>query len=138
MEDETKKNSFEFTYSAKEQEELKKIRAKYEPKEESKMEKLRRLDASVTKKATIHSIVIGLVGTLLLGGGMSFIMTDFGQKIGLTGIVGMGIGILIGIVGLVFVCAAYPVYHYFLKKERKKVAPKILQLTEELMGNTQF
>ena len=60
-------NKFEYTYSAKRQEELEKIRSKYIPKEEDKMEELRRLDKSVTKPGTAWSIVIGIIG-LKLGG----------------------------------------------------------------------
>lgn len=127
------KDSFRFTYSAKEQEELKKIRQKYQPQEEEKMDKLRRLDAEVTQKATTVSLVIGIMGALILGTGMSLIMTDFGKYFGLEGTAGMMTGVLIGIAGIVCVCAAYPVYHHVLKREREKIAPEILRLTEELM-----
>ena len=64
-------SAFRYTYSAKEQEELKRIRQKYAPPEEDKMEQLRRLDRSVTEKGTVISIVLGVLGTLILGLGMS-------------------------------------------------------------------
>lgn len=127
------KEGFCFTYSAKEQEELKKIREKYEPQEETKMDKLRRLDAGVTQKATIVSIMIGVIGALIMGTGMSLSMTDLGEHLGLSGTTDMTVGIVIGIFGIIFVCMAYPVYNHILKKERKKAAPEILRLTEELM-----
>ena len=81
------KDGFQFTYSAIEQEEIKAIRDKYsQPKqEEDKMTKLRRLDASVTRKATVASLVLGIIGSLILGTGMSFAMTDIGKAIGLKG-----------------------------------------------------
>ena len=65
-----KKDTFHYSYSAKQQEEIRKIREKYVPKEESKMEQLRRLDESATKPGTIASIIVGILGTLLLGVGM--------------------------------------------------------------------
>lgn len=117
--------SFRFTYSAKEQEEIKKIRDKYIPKEENKMEQLRRLDRGVTHKGTIYSIIIGILGSLLLGLGMSCIM------------VWQGIwfipGIIIGVIGMAIVAVAYPVYNIVTKREREKIAPEIIRLTEELI-----
>ena len=61
MNEDQKNTTFQYTYSAKEQEELKKIRNKYLPKEENKMELLRRLDAQVTEKATMYSIIVGVI-----------------------------------------------------------------------------
>lgn len=124
---------FHYTYSAKEQEELKKIREKYQPKEENEMEKLRRLDAGVTKKATIASLSYGISGALIMGIGMSIIMTNIGESLGFGANVLMFMGIIIGIIGIVLVSLAYPVYSRTLKKERKKIAPEILRMTEELM-----
>ena len=133
MENQSEKNGFRFTYSAKEQEELKKIRQKYQPQEEDKMTRLRKLDAGVTQKATWISLAIGIIGALVMGTGMSLAMTNLGEMLGLQGTLGMVIGVIIGIVGIVFVCLAYPVYHCVIKREREKIAPEVLQLTEELM-----
>ena len=125
------KQSFNFTYSAKEQEEIKKIREKYNPpvETEDKMTQLRRLDAKVNSKASIPAIVIGVIGTLIMGFGMSLIMTDLGNDT----LTDMIIGIVVGIVGLLLVCLAYPVYNRRLKKEREKAAPEIMRLTDELI-----
>jgi uncharacterized membrane protein YuzA (DUF378 family) len=129
------KETFNYTYSAKDQAEIKKIRKKYETPEktEDKMEQLRRLDAAVTQKATVVSLVFGVIGTLLLGTGMSLTMTEIGKLFGLQGALVMLIGILVGIIGIALVCVAYPVYNRILKKERKKIAPEIIRLTDELM-----
>ena len=97
------------------------------------MTQLRRLDASVTKKATTVSLVLGIIGALILGTGMSFAMTDIGTMIGLSEWVAILIGIVIGIVGVVLVCAAYPIYNRIVKKEQEKIAPKIIRLTDELI-----
>ena len=118
------KETFSYTYSAKEQEEIKKIREKYVPKEADKMEQLRRLDASVTQKGTVVSLVVGIVGALILGTGMSMCMVWTELFV---------LGIIAGVIGIVVVSAAYPLYSYVTKKEREKIAPEIIRLTDELM-----
>ena len=127
------KETFHYTYSAKEQEEIKAIRKKYAAPEqtEDKMAQLRRLDASVTQKATSVSLVFGVIGTLILGLGMSLVMTDIGEMLGTVLAVMIGIGV--GIAGVVLVCLAYPIYNRTLKKERKKIATEIIRLTDELL-----
>ncbi len=129
------KENFNYTYSAKEQEEIKAIRKKYAAPEqtEDKMAQLRRLDASVTQRATVASLVFGIIGALLLGLGMSLAMTDIGKIAGLSGGTAMLVGILIGIVGIALVCVAYPIYNSIVKKERKRIAPEIVRLADELM-----
>ena len=116
---------FNYTYSAKQQEEIKQIRKKYATPEEDKMEMLRKLDNGVTQKATAASIVVGIIGTLLLGVGMSCTMV-WGNAWFLPGIV-------IGVIGIAILCCAYPLYNYTLKKERERIAPEILRLTDELL-----
>ncbi|MBP3434944.1 MAG: hypothetical protein J6K62_01265 [Clostridia bacterium] len=123
---------FEYNYSAKEQAEIKRIREKYEPpRTESKLEQLRRLDAGVTQKASVWALVVGVVGALVMGGGMSLVMTDLGDKLGLP--YAMAIGVVLGVIGLVGVALAYPLYNRVVAKERERIAPEILRLTEELM-----
>ena len=107
------KDGFNFTYSAAQQQEVESIRKKYLPPEENKMEQLRKLHHSASQKAQACSIAIGVVGALILGTGMSLAMTELGAALGG---VAMMIGILIGIVGMVLVALAYPVYNRVLKK----------------------
>lgn len=128
-------NSFQFTYSAKDREEIKAIRNKYAAQEEpeDKMAILRRLDAGVTKKATALSLALGIIGALLLGTGMSLAMTDIAVTLGLAAASAMLIGIGIGIVGIILVSLAYPVYNRVIKKERERISPEIIRLTDELM-----
>lgn len=137
VQEKIEKNSFNYTYSADEQEEIKKIRQKYEPEdgnsEENKMDKIRKIDAKVTQKATRISVCTGIIGTLVMGMGMSLLMSDFGEQIHLVGLAGMTAGVVIGVLGITLVCLAYPLYNRTLKKEREKVAPEVLRLTEELM-----
>ena len=129
------KETFNYTYSAKEQEEIKAIRKKYAAPEqaEDKMATLRRLDASVTQKASTVSLILGIIGALVMGSGMSLAMTDIGKMIGLAGGMAMLTGISLGIVGIVLVCVAYPIYNSIIKKERERIAPEIIRLTDELM-----
>ena len=127
------KENFHYTYSAKEQAEIQKIRKKYAApvEEEDKMAQLRRLDAGVYSKATTAALVIGIIGALIMGLGMSIVMTEVGAALGR--IPAMVIGIGVGVVGIVLICLAYPIYNRTIKKERERVAPEILRLTDELM-----
>ena len=126
-------DGFSYTYSAKEQAEIRRIREKYTHKEEDKMERLRRLDAKVTQKAQTVSLVIGVLGALIMGFGMSLIMTELGVELGLAAGLIMPLGILIGVAGGVLVGLAYPMYHLIATRERRKIAPEIIRLTDELM-----
>jgi len=123
--DHQQNNSFQYTYSSKEQAEIKRIRSKYLPREENKLEQLQRLDASVTQKAAMHAIVVGVVGALILGLGMSCCMV-FSSDWFIPGIV-------IGLIGMVVVAVAYPLYNAVLMKERKRIAADVLRLTDELL-----
>ena len=127
------KNGFSYTYSARDMEEIKRIRKKYVTEKENKMERLRRLDRGVTKKAQTVSLIFGIVGALLLGSGMSMCMTDIADVMGMAGWLAMLCGIIVGIFGGVLVFLAYPVYGMIIKRERKKIAPEIIRLTDELM-----
>lgn len=119
------KENFSYTYSAKQQEEIKKIREKYLPKEADKMARLRRLDQSVTQKGTVISLIAGIIGTLIMGFGMSCCMVWTDTL--------FAVGIVVGIVGIALACAAYPIYNLIIKRERAKIAPEIIRLTDELM-----
>lgn len=127
------RETFHYTYSAKQQEEVENIRKKYTVPQEDKLQQLRLLDAGVTKKATLISIIVGVIGSLLMGAGMSLIMSDLGQNIGMQPKISLLIGMIAGIFGMILIACAYPLYNKTLMEEREKIAPKILQLTDELM-----
>lgn len=124
---EEKRETFTYTYSATQQEEIKRIREKYAPttQEEDKMERLRKLDRDVTKPGLIASLVVGIAGTLVMGFGMCCTMV-WGENLFVPGIV-------IGVTGIVGICTAYPLYIRVTKKQRDKLAPEIMRLTDELM-----
>ena len=124
------KEGFNFTYSAAQQQEVEDIRKKYLPKKEDKMEQLRKLHGSASRKAQIWSIIVGIIGALIMGTGMSLAMTDIGAALGSLAMV---IGIAVGIAGMVLVALAYPLYNRVLKKERQRIAPEILRLSDELL-----
>ena len=127
---EKNQETFHYTYSAQQQEEIKNIRKKYMAPEEDKMEQLRRLHHSATQKAQAWAIGMGVVGALIMGVGMSLAMTELSGFLGGTA---MFIGIPVGLVGIALIALAYPAYNRVLKKERQRIAPEILRLTDELM-----
>lgn len=116
-------NKFEYTYSAAQQSEIEKIRSKYITKEETKLEQLRRLDKSVEKPGATAALIIGIIGTLIFGAGMSCTMMwqDY-----------MAAGIAVGVVGMAVMALAYPVYKKITAKRKAKIAPQILELSEEI------
>lgn len=115
---------FEFTYSAKQQKEIEEIRKKYLPKEEDKMETLRRLDRSAEKPGTMAGIIVGVIGSLLLGIGMCCTMVWADTVFVL--------GIMVGIIGIGVLSTGYPLYKKITRKQREKLAGQILALSEEL------
>jgi len=119
------KEEFVYTYSAKEREEVERIRSKYQPEDMDTVARIKALDASVTTKANTVSIVVGIIGTLILGLGMSCCMV-WSDSYFLA-------GIILGLIGILLVCVAYPIHNLVLKKERERIAPVILKLTEEII-----
>lgn len=122
---EDKKETFTYTYSASRQEEVRRIREKYVPREEDKMERLRRLDRAAAKPGTIAALIVGIAGALIMGLGMCCTMV-WSEVLFIPGIV-------IGVVGIIGICAAYPLYLRITKRRRDRLAPEILRLTDELM-----
>ena len=118
------KEIFEYTYSAPRQIEVRKIREKYLPKEVTKLDQLRALDAGVTKRGTAVSLVHGILYALVLGLGMSCCMVWAGRL--------FLPGVVIGCIGLAGVAATYPIYHRIVKQDRERIAPEILRLAQDL------
>ena len=120
-------NAFSYTYSAKENQEVLNIRKKYLPREETKMEELMRLDRQVQTSGMVESLSAGIGGALVFGLGMCLAMEVIGQWIWL--------GVILGLMGITGMIAAFPVYRKFFRKAKVRHTPRILQLTEELSGN---
>ena len=135
MEQKHEDSGFRYVYSAREQAELRRIREKYTPSEKSedKMARVRSLDRSATKRAQTVAIILGVLGALIMGAGMSLAMTDLAVSLGIAEILVMPIGIGVGLCGMLLCALAYPIYLLVLRRARARVAPEILKLTEELM-----
>lgn len=105
------------------------IRTQYTEKEFTKVDELKRLDAKVKKPAKIFAYVFGTIGALILGGGMSLIMTDIanGSKFAFV------IGLIIGVAGLIMSIVNYPLYTRKLAKRRNEYADRIIKLSDEIM-----
>lgn len=122
-----KKETFNYTYSASQQDEIRRIAEKYKQPAQGgdTLERLRSLDKSVTKPGTVISLIIGMISSLILGVGMCCTMV-WGSDL-------FVIGIAIGLVGIAGVISAYPIYSAVTKKRREKLAPEILRLSDKLL-----
>lgn len=123
------KDKFEYTYRAPvkgEREEIEDIRSKYLPKskEETKLQRLKRLDSKVNNIPTIWSLCIGIIGTLIFGLGLTMIL-EWNILVW---------GVIVSIVGVIPVLLAYPVYRYVTKKVTEKYREEILKLSGELLN----
>ena len=119
--------TFIYKYSAKENAEVQAIRKKYLPREESKLEELKRLDEMVQNSGTLESLCFGIGGALIFGFGLCLAMQVIGS-----GIFAIVLGVLLGIVGMVSMIVAYPIYRKVFTHAKTKYAPRILELTAEL------
>ena len=111
---------------------VQKIRTQYTEKEHTGLDDLRELDKKVKRPANVFSYIFGSIGAIVMGAGMSLVMTDIAEQIGL-GIDPMLPGILVGIVGMFMVIINYPIYKGILGARRKKYANKIIALSDKIM-----
>lgn len=109
-----------------------KIRSQYEAKPYTKLEALKELDCKVKKPAVVFAYTFGSAAALVLGAGMSLIMTDLSSKLGLSG--GMVPGVGIGVLGMGMALVNYPVYRKWLQRRKKRYAKQILALSEQIMN----
>ena len=128
---------FNYTYSTKQRDEVIAIRKKYTPTEPEDVDNitlLRNIDSEVTRKATVRALTTGVIGALLMGTGMSLLMTDLSSTMGLDSWIALLIGIVIGMVGLIIMCVTYPLYNHILERERARIADEVIRLSDELLG----
>lgn len=119
--------TFHYTYSASQNQEVLAIRQKYMPREESKLEELKRLDHSVQQSGMLESLSVGVTGCLVFGLGLCLAMKVIGDS--------MLLGVIVGIIGAAIMIPAYPIYRAVSAKVRAKLTPRILQLVSELSGD---
>lgn len=110
---------------------VQKIRTQYTEKQHTELDALKALDAKVKKPANVFAYTYGSIGAIVMGAGMSLVMTDIGTMIGLAAT--MVPGILIGIAGMGMALTTYPIYKRILTSRKKKYADKILELSDRLM-----
>ena len=119
--------TFNYTYSAARNKEVESIRNKYMPREESKLERLKKLDLRVQMAGTIESLCFGIIGVLVLGIGMCFFLDVFAGAAWLSA--------LFMIIGTVIMIPAYPIYRRIARKTRAELTPEILRLSEEIINS---
>lgn len=122
--------SFTYTYSAARNKEVESIRKKYMPYEESKPEKLKRLDNRVRLAGTVEGLCPGIVGALVFGIGICFFLEVFTGAAWLTA--------CLMICGVFFMISAYPIYRHVARKTRAQLIPEILRLSEEILNSKNF
>ena len=110
---------------------VQKIRSQYTEKESTELDALRELDAKVKRPANVFSYVFGSISAIIMGAGMSLVMTDIGATIGIAD--PMIPGIAIGIVGMLMAIINYPIYKRIMSSRRKKYADKIVKLSDKIM-----
>lgn len=112
---------------------VEKIRTQYLKEESSKLDALIELDKKVKRPADILAYVTGTLGALIMGTGMSLIMTEIGEILGLAATTVPGV--IAGVIGLGIAVLNYPLYKRFLAARRQKYAPEILKLSQEIAEN---
>lgn len=110
-----------------------KIRTQYMEKESTELDALRELDAQVKRPASIFAYAFGCISAIVMGSGMSLVMTEIGATLGIAS--AMPIGVVIGVVGLGMALINYPIYKSILNARKKKFAPKIIDLSEKILKN---
>lgn len=108
------------------------IRASYVEKEVSELDELRALDASVKRPANIFGYVFGVISAIIMGSGMSLVMTDIGATLGIAN--AMPVGIILGCLGLGMALLTYPIYEKILASRRAKFADRIIKLSDDIIG----
>ncbi len=119
-------NTFSYTYSASENQEVLNIRKKYLPQEETKLEELKRLDRTVQNSGVVEALTVGIGGCLIFGLGLCLAMEVIGHL--------PWLGILLGLVGAAGMLGAFPVYRTFFRKAKALYSARILELAAELSG----
>ena len=110
---------------------VQKIRTQYTEKQHTELDALKALDAKVKCPANIFAYTYGSVSALIMGAGMSLVMTEIGAILGLAN--AMVPGIILGVLGLAMALSTYPIYKRVLSARKKKYGPEILKLSEKIM-----
>ena len=112
---------------------VQKIRTQYVDKEYTQLDELKELDTRVKRPANVFAYIFGSISAIIMGSGMSLVMTDIGSVVGIEN--AMVPGIIIGIVGMLLAIINYPVYKGILASRRKKYAAQIMELSDKIMSS---
>ena len=110
---------------------VQKIRTQYTEKEHTGLDELKELDTKVKRPANVFAYVFGSISAIIMGSGMSLVMTDIAEMVGIEN--PMLYGIVIGVVGMFMAIINYPIYKGILGSRRKKYADKIIALSDKIM-----
>ena len=113
---------------------VQKIRTQYTEKEHTRLDELKELDTKVKRPANVFAYIFGTISAIIMGCGMSLVMTDIGTQLGMTET--MVPGIVIGVVGMMMAIANYPMHKKILASRRKKYADQIIALSDRLMNGS--
>ena len=111
---------------------VQKIRTQYTEKQHTELDALKALDAKVKRPVNVFAYIYGSLSAIIMGAGMSLVMTEIGAIIGLSNT--MVPGIAIGVVGMGMALSTYPIYKRMLNARKKKYAAEILKLSEKILG----
>ena len=109
---------------------VEKIRSQYTEQKHTELDALKALDAKVKKPAKVFGYAYGGIGTIVMGAGMSLVMTDIGAMLGMTQT--MVPGIVVGVVGMGMALSTYPIYKKILTSRKKKYSSKIMELSDRI------
>ena len=110
---------------------IEKIRSQYTGQQHNDLDALKALDAKVKRPANIFGYTYGSIGALVMGSGMSLVMTDIGAVLGMTDTLLPGIAV--GLAGMVMALTTYPIYKRILAARKKKYAPQIIELSDRII-----
>ncbi|MBR2339121.1 MAG: hypothetical protein IKA63_06610 [Clostridia bacterium] len=110
---------------------VQKIRTQYTEKEHTDLDELKALDVKVKRPANVFACTFGSIGAIIMGGGMSLVMTDIADIVGIGN--PMVSGIVIGVVGMLMALVNYPLYKSILGSRRQKYADRIIALSDQIM-----
>ena len=111
---------------------VQKIRTQYTEKEHTDLDALKALDTKVKRPANVFAYLFGSLSAVVMGAGMSLVMTDIAETVGIHD--PMLYGIVIGIIGILMAIINYPIYKGILGSRRKKYAHEIIALSDKLMS----
>ncbi|MBQ8322280.1 MAG: dihydropteridine reductase [Clostridia bacterium] len=111
---------------------VQKIRTQYTEKEHTALDELKAIDSEVKRPANIFAYTFGSVSAIVVGAGMSLVMTDIGEMVGIGN--NMLVGIIVGVIGLGAAALTYPIYKKILDSRKRKYAPEIMKISDKIMN----